>query len=171
MSCVVKRCSFQWVNLAPMRAKIQPGHCFEWQYVIPARATVPELYHDTAFCRDMPAVLATGYLVGMMELACLHGLMPFMDWPHEQSLGTMVNFRHLAPSSPGMTLSVRGEVLEVEGRRLLFRVEAWDEVEKVCEGTHERFLIDPARFAGKMAHKQVRRAGAPANPAMQPDER
>ena len=144
-----------------MRAEIQLGHCFEWQYVIPGRATVPELYHDTPFCRDMPDVLATGYLVGMMELACLHGLMPFMDWPREQSLGTMVSFQHLAPTPAGMTLTIRGEVLEVEGRRVRFRVEAWDEVEKVCEGIHERCLIDTERFAGKLARKAARwRTGA-----------
>jgi len=136
-----------------MRAEIQLGHCFEWRYTIPGRATVPELYHDTPFCRDMPDVLATGYLVGMMELACLHGLMPFMDWPREQSLGTMVNFRHLAPTPPGMTLTIRGEVLAVEGQRVRFRVEAWDELEKVCEGEHERCLIDPVRFAARVARK------------------
>ncbi len=136
-----------------MRAEIQLGHCFEWRYTIPARATVPALYHDTPFCRDMPEVLATGYLVGMMELACLHGLMPFVDWPREQSLGTMVNFRHLAPTPPGMTLTIRGEVLEVDGRRVRCRVEAWDEVEKVCEGIHERHLIDPARFRDRVARK------------------
>lgn len=136
-----------------MRTPIPLGHSFEWQYTIPERATVPALYHDTPFCRDMPEVLATGYLVGMMELACLHGLMPFMDWPREQSLGTMVNFRHLAPTPPGMTLTIRGEVTEVEGQRVRFRVEAWDEVEKVCEGEHERCLVDPLRFAGRVARK------------------
>jgi fluoroacetyl-CoA thioesterase len=79
--------------------------------------------------------------------------MSHVDWPQEQSLGTMVNFRHLAPTPPGMRLTIRGEVLEVEGRRVLFRVEAWDELEKVCEGTHERCLIDTARFADKLARK------------------
>ncbi len=136
-----------------MSAKIQPGLLFEWQYTVPARATVPQLYHDTPFCRDMPEVLATGYLVGMMELACLHGLMPYVDWPREQSLGTMVSFRHLAPTPPGMTLTIRGEVTEVEERRVRFRVEAWDEVERVCEGIHERCLIDTDRFARKLAGK------------------
>ena len=147
-----------------MRAEIQLGHCFEWQVTIPGRATVPELYHDTPFCRDMPDVLATGYLVGMMELACLHGLMPFMDWPREQSLGTMVNFRHLAPTPPGMRLTIRGEVTAIEGQRVRFRVEAWDEVEKVCEGEHERCLIDPARFLARVARK------AGHGPGIGPDE-
>ena len=136
-----------------MSPDLKAGVAFEWQYTVPARATVPRLYHDTAFCLDMPDVLATGYMVGMMELACLHGMMPFMDWPREQSLGTMVSFTHLAPTPPGMTLRIKGEVIEVEGRRVRFRIEAWDEAERICEGTHERCVIDPARFEAKLAQK------------------
>jgi len=104
----------------------------------------------------MPDVLATGYLVGMMELACLHGMMPYMDWPREQSLGTMVSFQHMAPTPPGMTLRVQGEVIAVEGRRVRFKVEAWDDVERVCEGTHERCVIDTQRFNDKLAGKIVK---------------
>jgi fluoroacetyl-CoA thioesterase len=133
-----------------MSPDLTAGQRFSWRYTVPPRATVPALYEDTPFCRDMPAVLATGYLVGMMELACLHGLMPYVDWPREQSLGTMVHFSHLAPSVPGDTLRIEGEVLAVEGRTIRFRVEAWDADNKVCEGTHERVLIDPLRFAAKI---------------------
>lgn len=124
-----------------MTPTIRPGLRFSWRYTVPARASVPALYEDTHFCRDMPAVLATGYLVGMMELACVNGIMPFVDWPREQSLGTMVDFRHLAPTLPG--------------RRIKFKVEAWDDDGRVCEGFHERVLIDPARFNAKLANKVV----------------
>jgi fluoroacetyl-CoA thioesterase len=137
-----------------MRADLKPGHRFEWTYVVPQRATVPQLYNDTEFCRDMPDVLATGYMVGMMELACVHGMMPFMDWPREQSLGTMVHFDHFSPTPPGMTLRIKGEVTEVEGRRVRFHVEAWDDVDRICEGTHERHVIDPLRFAAKLEQKR-----------------
>ena len=138
-----------------MSPDLKPGVCFEWQYTVPARATVPALYSDTPFCLDMPDVLATGYMVGMMELACVHGMMPFMDWPREQSLGTMVNFVHFAPTPPGMTLRIEGEVTEVEGRRVRFKVQAWDDVERICEGTHERVVIDPDRFNSKLANKKA----------------
>ncbi|HEX9173371.1 MAG TPA: thioesterase family protein [Telluria sp.] len=141
-----------------MSPELQPGLSFEWSYTVPARATVPQLYHDTPFCLDMPEVLATGYMVGMMELACVNGIMPFVDWPREQSLGTMVSFQHLAPTPPGMTLTIKGEVIEVEGRRVRFRVEAWDDVERICEGIHERCLIDPARFEAKLAQKVAKAA-------------
>jgi fluoroacetyl-CoA thioesterase len=133
-----------------MRPDLIAGQRFSWHTTIPPRATVPALYEDTPFCRDMPDVLATGYLVGMMELACLHGLMPYVDWPREQSLGTMVNFRHLAPTLPGATLRIEGEVLAIEGRTIRFKAEAWDGDTKVCEGSHERTLIDPVRFEAKL---------------------
>ena len=141
-----------------MSPELKPGIRFEWRYTVPPRATVPNLYHDTAFCLDMPDVLATGYMVGMMELACVNGIMPYVDWPREQSLGTMVNFSHFAPTPPGMTLRITGEVIEVEGRRVRFRVEAWDDVERICEGEHERFIIDPVRFADKLARKTEKAA-------------
>lgn len=143
-----------------MNPQLVPGLTFEWRYTVPARATVPQLYEDTAFCRDMPDVLATGYMVGMMELACVHGMMPFLDWPREQSLGTMVSFCHFAPTPPGMTLRIHGEVTEVEGRRVRFKVEAFDDVERICEGTHERVVIDPQRFNAKLAQKQAAANGA-----------
>ena len=136
-----------------MSPDLKPGLRFAWTYVVPTRATVPQLYHDTEFCLDMPDVLATGYMVGMMELACVHGMMPYMDWPAEQSVGTMVSFVHLAATPPGMTLRIEGEVTEVDGRRVAFKVQAWDDHERICEGTHERHVIDPQRFAARVAGK------------------
>jgi fluoroacetyl-CoA thioesterase len=159
LTLAVKRDLIESGNLSNMSPDLQPGIRFEWRYTVPGRATVPELYHDTPFCRDMPDVLATGYLVGMMELACVNGMMPYVDWPREQSLGTMVSFQHLAPTPPGMTLTIKGEVTEVDGRRVRFRLEAWDDVERICEGVHERCLIDPDRFAVKVLQK-MEKAGA-----------
>lgn len=139
-----------------MHPDLKPGLTFEWTYTVPPRATVPALYHDTPFCREMPDVLATGYMVGMMELACVNGIMPYVDWPREQSLGVFVSFNHLAATPPGMTLTIRGEVVEVEGRRIKFRVEAWDGLDKITEGTHERMVIAPEKFNARMAEKKAR---------------
>lgn len=141
-----------------MSPDLKPGVTFEWTYTVPERATVPRLYHDTGFCLDMPDVLATGYMVGMMELACVNGIMPFVDWPCEQSVGVHVSFSHLAATPPGMTLQIRGEVIEVDGRRVKFRVEAWDGVDKITEGVHERMIIDPAKFNARMADKKSKLA-------------
>lgn len=136
-----------------MSPDLKPGITFEWQYLVPARATVPNLFHDTAFCRDMPDVLATGYMVGLMELACTNGIMPYIDWPREQSVGIHVSFSHLAATPPGMTLTIKGEVIEVEARRVKFRVQAWDGVDKITEGEHERAIILSKLFNAKMAEK------------------
>ena len=141
-----------------MSPDLQPGIAFEWTYVVPARSTVPQLYHDTRFCLDMPDVLATGYMVGMMELACVNGIMPFVDWPNEQSVGVHVSFSHLAATPPGMTLLIRGEVIEVEGRRVKFRVEAWDGVDNITEGVHERMIISPEKFNARLAEKKAKLA-------------
>ncbi|HEX2529981.1 MAG TPA: thioesterase family protein [Burkholderiaceae bacterium] len=139
-----------------MNPDLKPGLTFEWTYVVPERATVPNLYHDTAFCRDMPNVLATGYMVGMMELACTQGIMRFVDWPREQSVGTRVEFSHLAATPPGMTLTIKGELIEVDGRRVTFRVEAWDGLDKITEGVHERVIISAEKFNARLTEKQGR---------------
>jgi fluoroacetyl-CoA thioesterase len=137
---------------------LRPGIRFEWTYVVPERATVPNLFHDTAFCRDMPEVLATGYMVGLMELACTNGIMPYVDWPREQSVGTHVSFSHMAATPPGMILMIRGEVTEVDGRRVKFRVEAWDGLDKITEGEHERVIILPEKFNARLAEKKAKAA-------------
>ncbi|HYD93999.1 MAG TPA: thioesterase family protein [Noviherbaspirillum sp.] len=141
-----------------MSPDLKPGITFEWTYTVPERATVPRLYHDTGFCLDMPDVLATGYMVGMMELACVNGIMPYVDWPREQSVGVHVSFSHLAATPPGMTLRIRGEVVEVDGRRVKFRVEAWDGVDKITEGVHERVIILPEKFNARIAEKKAKLA-------------
>jgi len=141
-----------------MSPDLKPGVTFEWTYAVPERATVPQLYHDTGFCLDMPDVLATGYMVGMMELACVNGIMPYVDWPREQSVGVHVNFSHLAATPPGMTLQIKGEVIEVDGRRVTFRVEAWDGIDKITEGVHERMIILPEKFNARMAEKKLKSA-------------
>jgi fluoroacetyl-CoA thioesterase len=139
-----------------MSPDLKPGIRFEWTYVVPERATVPNLFHDTAFCRDMPQVLATGYMVGLLELACTNGIMPYVDWPREQSVGTRVHFSHLAATPPGMTLTITGSVTQVDGRRITFHVAAWDGLDKITEGEHERVIIEPGKFNARLADKKVR---------------
>ena len=142
-----------------MSPELKPGIRFEWQTVVPEHSVVPRLFgQQVNFANDMPAVLATGYMVGLMELACTQGIMPFVDWPNEQSLGVHVSFSHLAATPPGMTLTIRGEVIAVEGRRVRFRVEAWDGLDKISEGEHERAVITSEKFHAKLAEKK-RNAG------------
>lgn len=101
----------------------------------------------------MPKVFATGFMVGLLEWACLELMLPHLDWPREQSVGTLVNFSHLAATPPGMTVTVDATLTEIDGRRVVFHVTAHDGVDEISSGIHERFIIDRERFLNKLDEK------------------
>lgn len=136
-----------------MKDSLHPGLTFQFRFEIPETKTVPHLYPESDLFREMPEVLATGYMVGLMEWACIEALRPHLDWPKEQSLGTRVNFSHLAATPPGFTVTVDVRLDRIEGRRLFFSVSAHDGVDRITEGTHERVIIDAARFNSKIKQK------------------
>ncbi len=90
-------------------------------------------------------VLGTPTLVAMMENAAVTALDGRLQ-PEQTSVGGRMDIRHLAPTPVGLSVRVHAELMEVDGRRLVFRVEAWDEVERIGEATHERFVVDRQRF-------------------------
>ena len=137
-----------------MKDTLKAGLTYQHRFTIPESKTVPHLYPESQMFQEMPAVLATGYMVGLMEWACIEAIRPHLDWPREQSLGTMVNFMHLAATPPGYTVTVDVRLDKVEGRKLSFTLSAHDGVDKISEGTHERFVIDAARFNEKLAQKK-----------------
>ena len=141
-----------------MKDSLQPGLTHTFQFRIPATKTVPHLYPESAMFREMPEVFATGFMVGLLEWACVETLRPHLDWPAEQSLGTHVNVSHEAATPPGMTVTVNVRLTEVDGRKVRFHVEAHDGLERISQGTHERFVIDAARFRNKVAEKAARAA-------------
>ena len=141
-----------------MKDTLQPGLTHTLQFRIPATKTVPHLYPESEMFREMPEVLATGFMVGLLEWACVETLRPHLDWPAEQSLGTHVNFSHEAATPPGMMVTVNVRLTEVDGRKLKFAVEASDGIDIISRGVHERFVIDAARFRKKVSEKAVRAA-------------
>jgi len=66
----------------------------------------------------MPEVFATGFLVGLLEWACIKAVMPYLDWPRGQAVGTHIDISHQAATPPGLIVSASIELLEVEGREL-----------------------------------------------------
>ena len=102
---------------------------------------------------DGPRVLSTPHMIGYMERACRNTALPFLDAGHD-TVGTHVDVWHLAAAPMGMTVTFVAEITAVNGRRIEFRVEAWDEKEKIGEGTHERAIINVAKFATRMAQKK-----------------
>ncbi|HET7597002.1 MAG TPA: thioesterase family protein [Burkholderiales bacterium] len=133
-----------------MKESLRPGLTYRFQFEIPPTKTVPHLYPESALFRDMPEVLATGYLVGLMEWACIEAIRPHLDWPREQSLGTHVDFSHIAATPPGFIVTVHVTLEKIEGRKLSFSLSAHNGVNTISEGTHERTLIDTAEFNAKM---------------------
>ena len=89
-----------------MKESLRPGLAHQFKFTIPRSKTVPQLYPESQMFREMPEVFATGYMVGLMEWACIEALRPHLDWPREQSLGTHVNVSHLAATPPGLTVTV-----------------------------------------------------------------
>src|SRR4029434_6919252 len=86
------------------------------------------------------AMLATPFLIAFLESASNAVLKPYCA-PGGGSVGTMVDVKHLAATPLGMSVRAEATILEVDGKRVLFSVEAWDEVEKIAEGRHERFMV------------------------------
>ena len=97
-------------------------------------------------------VFATPQMVLLIERAAVNALAPRLA-SGQQSVGTMVNVRHLAATPLDATVTARAELIAVDGRRLTFRVSAHDGTELIGSGTHERALIDLARFEAKVAAK------------------
>jgi fluoroacetyl-CoA thioesterase len=136
-----------------MKESLRPGMTLEFSFTVPEDKTVPSLYPESPEFRIMPGVFATGFMIGLFEWACIRFVNTYIDWPREQTVGIDVKFNHIAATPPGLTITVRGKLEKVEGRKLTFSLSAHDGVELISEGTHERFIIDAQKFNAKMAAK------------------
>jgi len=103
-----------------------------------------------------PRVLATPNMIGLMERTCRDTVLPQLD-PGYDTVGTHVDVFHLAAAPMGSAVRITAEITAVVDRRVAFRVEAFDEKEKIGEGAHERAIINVAKFAARMAEKQSSR--------------
>jgi fluoroacetyl-CoA thioesterase len=98
-------------------------------------------------------VLATPYLISLLEDAAGRVIEPYLA-PTASSVGTRIDIRHLAATPVGMTVRARATLLETDGKRFLFQVEAWDDKDKVAEGRHERALVpDLMKFLDRVMKK------------------
>lgn len=142
-----------------MKSSLAPGLTFTFRYEVPEDKTVPHVYPESPLFREMPAVFATAYLVGLLEWACIEAIRPHLD-AGEQSVGTGIWVTHSAATPPGFTVAVDLSLLKVEGRKLTFQLRAHDGVDAICEGTHERFVVDRERFGRKVQEKAAKAARA-----------
>ncbi|MFB3828899.1 MAG: thioesterase family protein [Bryobacteraceae bacterium] len=98
-------------------------------------------------------VLSTPHMIGFMEMCCRNAVLPFVGEGYD-TVGTHVNVFHLAATPVGMLVAFRAQVTSVEDRRVNFKVEAFDEKEKIGEGTHQRAIINVARFGARVQAKK-----------------
>ena len=141
-----------------MKETLKPGIRYEHKFVIPQSKTVPALYPESEEFAAMPEVFATGFLVGFLEWACIRAINPHIDWPQEQTLGTHINVSHEAATPPGLEVTATVELIAVEGRRLVFNVEAHDGVDLISRGQHERFVINKEKFVARVGAKKAARS-------------
>ncbi len=125
---------------------LQPGIIGEVQHRV-----TPETF-ATRWGNPGIEVLATPVVVGWLEDAAIHAVLPYLE-PGQGSVGTMVSMKHLAATPAGMMVRATATVKVVDGRRILFAVEAHDEKEKIAEGEHERFVVNMAKFLERVAQK------------------
>lgn len=97
-------------------------------------------------------VFSTPSLVALMERAAAAAVQPYLP-PGWSTVGSRIDIRHLAPTPEGHEVVARAELVAVEGRRLMFRVSAFDPFEQVGEADHERYLINLERYRGRLARK------------------
>lgn len=100
----------------------------------------------------LPPVLATPVMIMIMENAALNAIKPYLD-ASESAVGTRVDVLHLAATPAGRRVTADAEVTKVVGRRIEFRIEATDGIEVIGTGTHERMVIDLAKFSERLKAK------------------
>jgi predicted thioesterase len=126
---------------------IQPGASAEVSSIVTSDRTADAMGNRGVH------VLATPHVVGLLESAAHAVLAPHLP-QGAGTVGTMVEMRHLAATPVGMKVRARATLLETDGKRFLFTVEAWDEQEKIADGRHERFLVpDMQKFLARAMKK------------------
>lgn len=135
-----------------MKDTLQPGLTHRLSFTVTDRQTVPNFYPESPMFRAMPAVFATGYMVGLFEWCCTELLNEHLD-PGEGSLGIHVDFSHLAATPPGLTVTVACEVVAVEGKKVTFNVRGHDGVDTIGEGRHVRAVLNYDKFNARVAEK------------------
>jgi fluoroacetyl-CoA thioesterase len=136
---------------------LRPGLAYSETIKVTDRLIVPEMADYFTNFASMPPVLATAYLVAFVEWTCVRAIADHL-LEGEASLGIHVDLSHTAATPTGMRATAAIELVEMNGRKLRFKVACRDERDEICAGFHERFVIDQPRFLGKLAEKQAMRA-------------
>ena len=135
-----------------MKPGLAIGATGDHRMVVAPHHTVRALFGDLDAFPAMPEVFATAYMTGLMEWACVELIRPFYE-AGEDSLGTHVDFSHVAPTLPGQTVTVTATVEAIDGRAIWFAVSAHDGVDLIGEGRHQRALVRWEKFVPRAMAK------------------
>ncbi len=129
-----------------MTEELKPGITHEIE-----RETTEDMSAQKVF-PYVPHVYATSVMVGHMEAVCAEMVLPHLG-KGEQTVGIGMQFSHTAATPLGMKVRFSAKLIEVDGRKLVFEVEGFDEVDKIGEATHQRFIINADKFNSNVAKK------------------
>ena len=132
-----------------MADQIAVGMTFEKTLTVTEVLTAGQLHRRGMY------VLSTPEMIRLVEHCALEGVQPFLQ-SNQNTVGTRVDVRHLAATPMGMQVTARCTLVEIDRRRLVFQAEVHDELEKVGEGTHERFIVDAEKQLARIQEKQAR---------------
>lgn len=129
-------------------AELKPGITGTEQTMVEPSITADGVGNPGAF------VLSTTHLAVMFELAALKSVLPHLD-PGQGTVGTRLEIKHLAATPLGLTVTATATLEEVDGRRLVFRLAAHDDREKIADGVNERFIVDMKKFLERADGKKA----------------
>ncbi len=129
-----------------MRAKLDVGRTFSRQSRVEEWMTAEKAGNKGV------DVLSTPMLMQLVEEAAMACIAPLLD-PEEITLGTHIDLEHRSPVPVGFIVRTEVEVVLVDGPRVSFAVQVFDEQEAVAEGTHERYIMDRAKFRSRLEEK------------------
>lgn len=116
---------------------------------------VEQQHTAVAFGSGEVNVFATPMMIALMEKAALTAVDEHLGQGYA-TVGTIVNAKHLTATPLGMKVKATAELINIEGKRLTFKIEAYDEIEKIGEGIHERYIIELAKFIKRTSEKSLK---------------
>jgi fluoroacetyl-CoA thioesterase len=131
-----------------MKSSLQPGISLVRRVTVEKEKTI-------SFMGEEGRVYGTPFLILDIEHTCRNLILEHAD-PDEDSVGTEVAVRHLAPTLPGSTVEITATVTAVEGRKVTFAVTAKDEIDTICTGSHARFVVDKAKTFERLKAKAAK---------------
>lgn len=134
-------------------SELKPGIRFQQSIIVTEKLVVPAMADFFKGFIDMPKVFATAFLVGFAEWTCVEALRPYLS-DDERTVGTNVNLSHSAATPIGLKVTAEVELINIDGKKLRFKIICRDEIEIISEGFHERFIISYSKFTERIEQKR-----------------